>query len=295
MDRGGLVWEACPTPVHIAWPCATIYVGVATRPPRLFAVIASLTCSLWHVHWEHHMSLVVVAQTYMGDSREVPHVNIVRKLRHSCEDVIFASSIYSNTLKHFNFIVDYCLSLHIMYKHSQTRTEHFLYKPLTNDVHSKFTQVRNLHLFYEDTYDLLKRNIGDISRDLNNCWIVEENSFPSMYHKGLNMSRFFCNRLFDDVIYAQSNVRKTLFLNVTFCIACKREPWARVCYWTVSQLLLNVWLIIFISCAGTFWYRIHSLTILSDLETKSILFCSLAKQYVWWCPQCCGYELWHAP
>ena len=31
----------------------------------------------------------------MGDSREVPHVNIVRKLRHSCEDVNFASSIYS--------------------------------------------------------------------------------------------------------------------------------------------------------------------------------------------------------
>ena len=142
---------------------------------------------------------------HMGDSREVPHVNIVRKLRHSCEDVIFASSIYFNTLKQFNFIVDYCLSLHIMYKHSQTRSEHFLYKPITNDVHSKFTQVRNLHLFYEDTYDLLKRNIGDISRDLNNCWIVEENSFPSMYHKGFNMSRFFCNRLFDDVIYTQSN------------------------------------------------------------------------------------------
>ena len=90
---------------------------------------------------------------HMGDSREVPHVNIVRKLRHSCEDVIFASSIYSNTLKHFKFIVDYCLSLHIMYKHSQTRSEHFLYKPITNDVHS----------------------------------------------------RFFCSRLFDDVIYAQSN------------------------------------------------------------------------------------------
>ena len=142
---------------------------------------------------------------HMGDSREVPHVNIVRKLRHNCEDVNFASSIYSNTLKQFSFIVDYCLSLHIMYKHSQTRSEHFLYKPITNDVHSKFTQVRNRHLFYEDTYDLLKRNIGDISRDLNNCWIVEENSFPSMYHKGFNMSRFFCNRLFDDVIYAQSN------------------------------------------------------------------------------------------
>ena len=90
-------------------------------------------------------------------------------------------------------------------------------------------------------------------------------------------------------------VRKTLFLNVTFCIAWKREPWARVCYWTVSQLLLNVWLMIFISCAGTFWYRIRSLTNLTDLETKSILFCSLAKQYVWWCRQCCGYELWHAP
>ena len=63
---------------------------------------------------------------YMGDSREVPHVNIVRKLRHSCEDVNFASSIYSNTLKQFNFIVDYCLRLHIMYKHSQTQSEHFL-------------------------------------------------------------------------------------------------------------------------------------------------------------------------
>ena len=63
---------------------------------------------------------------YMGDSREVPHVNIVRKLRHSCEDVNFASSIYSNTLKQFNFIVDYCLRLHIMYKHSQTHSEHFL-------------------------------------------------------------------------------------------------------------------------------------------------------------------------
>ena len=65
--------------------------------------------------------------------------------------------------------------------------------------------MRNLHLFYEDTNDLLKRNIGDISSDLNNCWIVEENSFPSMYHKGFNMPRYFCNRLFDDVIYAQSN------------------------------------------------------------------------------------------
>ena len=43
----------------------------------------------------------------MGDSREVPHVNIVRKLRYSCEDVNFASSIYSNTLKQFIFIVDY--------------------------------------------------------------------------------------------------------------------------------------------------------------------------------------------
>ena len=59
--------------------------------------------------------------------------------------------------------------------------------------------------FMNNTYDLLKRNIRDISRDLNNYWIVEENSFPSMYHKGFNMSRFFCNRLFDDVIYAQSN------------------------------------------------------------------------------------------
>ena len=105
----------------------------------------------------------------MGDSREVLHVNIVRKLRHSCEDVNFASSIYSNTLKQFNFIVDYCLRLHIMYKHSQTHLEHFLWKPITNDVHSKFTQVRNLHLFYEDTNDLMKRNIGGISSDLNNC------------------------------------------------------------------------------------------------------------------------------
>ena len=65
-------------------------------------------------------------QESMGDSREVPHVNIVRKLRHSCKDVNFASSIYSNTLKQFNFIVDYCLRLHIMYKHSQTHSEHFL-------------------------------------------------------------------------------------------------------------------------------------------------------------------------
>ena len=56
----------------------------------------------------------------MGDSSEVPHVNIVRKLRHSCEDANFTSSIYYNTLKQFNFIVDYCLSLHIIYKHSQT-------------------------------------------------------------------------------------------------------------------------------------------------------------------------------
>ena len=52
---------------------------------------------------------------------------------------------------------------------------------------------------------------------------------------------------------------------------------------------------IFISCAWTFWYRKRLFTDLSDLETKSISFCSLAKQYVWWCPQCCGYELWHAP
>ena len=50
-------------------------------------------------------------------------------------------------------------------------------------------------------------------------------------------------------------VLKTLFLNVTFCIAWKREPWACVCYWAVSQLLLNVWLLIFISCTWTFWYR----------------------------------------
>ena len=63
---------------------------------------------------------------YMGDSREVPHVNIVRKLRHSCEDDNFTSSIYYNTLKQFNFIVDYCLSLHIIHKHSQTHSEHFL-------------------------------------------------------------------------------------------------------------------------------------------------------------------------
>ena len=63
---------------------------------------------------------------HMGDSREVPHVNIVRKLRYSCEDVNFASSIYSNTLKQFIFIVDYCLRLHITYKHSQTHSEHFL-------------------------------------------------------------------------------------------------------------------------------------------------------------------------
>ena len=62
----------------------------------------------------------------MGDSREVPHVNIVRKLRHSCEDDNFTSSIYYNTLKQFNIIVDYCLSLHIIYKHSQTHSEHFL-------------------------------------------------------------------------------------------------------------------------------------------------------------------------
>ena len=65
-------------------------------------------------------------QVYMGDSREVPHVKIVRKLRYSCEDVNFASSIYSNTLKQFIFIVDYCLRLHITYKHSQTHSEHFL-------------------------------------------------------------------------------------------------------------------------------------------------------------------------
>ena len=70
--------------------------------------------------------LIQNSNVHMGDSREVPHVNIVRKLRHSCEDVNFAPSIYSNTLKQFNFIVDYCLSLHIMYKHSQTHSEHFL-------------------------------------------------------------------------------------------------------------------------------------------------------------------------
>ena len=130
---------------------------------------------------------------YMGDSREVPHVNIVRKLRHSCEDANFTSSIYYNTLKQFNFIVDYCLSLHIIYKHSQTHSKHFLWKPITNGVHSKFTQERNPHLFYEDTYDLLKRNTGDISRDLNNYWIGEEISFLTMYHKGFNEWRFFCN------------------------------------------------------------------------------------------------------
>ena len=129
----------------------------------------------------------------MGDSREVSHVNIVRKLRHSCEDVNFASSIYSNTLKQFNFIVDFCLSLHITYKHSQTRSEHFLYKPITKrcplKVHAseKSTPILWRYLWPSE------RNIGDISRDLNNCWIVEENSFPSMYHKGFNISRFFCN------------------------------------------------------------------------------------------------------
>ena len=72
------------------------------------------------------MTTSVCNYMYMGDSREVPHVNIVHKLRHSCEDVNFASSIYSNTLKQFIFIVDYCLRLHIMYKHSQTHSEHFL-------------------------------------------------------------------------------------------------------------------------------------------------------------------------
>ena len=50
----------------------------------------------------------------MGDSREVPHVNMVRKLRYSCKDVNFASSIYYITLKQFIFTVDYCLSLHII-------------------------------------------------------------------------------------------------------------------------------------------------------------------------------------
>ena len=70
--------------------------------------------------------LKLFLSSHMGDSCEVPHVNIVRKLRYSCEDVNFASSIYSNTLKQFIFIVDYCLRLHITYKHSQTHSEHFL-------------------------------------------------------------------------------------------------------------------------------------------------------------------------
>ena len=76
--------------------------------------------------WTLKLSLICKLLMHMCDSREVPHVNIVRKLRHSCEDVNFVSSIYSNTLKQFNFIVDYCLSLHIMYKHSQTHSERFL-------------------------------------------------------------------------------------------------------------------------------------------------------------------------
>lgn len=83
-------------------------------------------------------------------------------------------------------------------------------------------------------------------------------------------------------------VRQALFLNVTFCIAWKREPWACVCYCTVSQLLLNLWLMIFLSCAWTFWDRKYLFTHQSDLESKSILFCSFTKQYVWWYPQCCG-------
>ena len=72
--------------------------------------IVLLTC--FRVQGSHIISVTLFL--HMGDSREVPHVNIVRKLRHSCEDVNFASSIYSSTLKQFNFIVDYCLRLHIM-------------------------------------------------------------------------------------------------------------------------------------------------------------------------------------
>ena len=59
------------------------------------------------------------------------------------------------------------------------------------EIHTYFTKI---------TYDLLKRNTGDISRDFNDYWIGEEISFLSMYHKGFNKSRFFCNWLFDDVM-----------------------------------------------------------------------------------------------
>ena len=64
--------------------------------------------------------------------------------------------------------------------------------------------MRNRQLSYEDTYHLLKRNIGDILHDLNNYWIGEEISFLSKYHNGFNMSRLFCNWLFNDVMYGGS-------------------------------------------------------------------------------------------
>ena len=37
-----------------------------------------------HTHAQSHSYFPL--QLQLGDSREVPHVNIVRKLRHSCED-----------------------------------------------------------------------------------------------------------------------------------------------------------------------------------------------------------------
>ena len=140
--------------------------------------------------------------------------------------------------------------------------------------------MRNLHLFYEDTYDFLKRNIGDISRDLNNCWIVEENSFPSMYHKGFNMSRFFCNRFFDDVIYAQSNrTQDAVFKRYALHSIKTRTLGTCLLLDSISVTIKRMTNDIYFLC----WDLLVQnplFTNLSDLETKSILLSSLAKQYV---------------
>ena len=42
VDRGGVVWEACATPLHIMWPCVTICVGLVIRPARLSQYMGSL-------------------------------------------------------------------------------------------------------------------------------------------------------------------------------------------------------------------------------------------------------------
>ena len=105
------------------------------------------------------------------------------------------------------------------------------------------------------------------------------------------MSRFFCNRLFDDVIYAQSNrTQDAVFKRYALHSIKTRTLGTCLLLDSISVTIKRMTNDICFLC----WDLLEHLrlfTNLSDLEAKSILFCSLAKQYVRWCPQCCGYEL----